>query len=482
MDLKKDIIPNALNYRVYREDSPKYRFLKIALNGRSSSSIPLTSAQERLEWILPTEVYNLGKSYIQFAEQISAANVAEVDPVVAARRNWQDADVVNIAQHVYYGTSTTALCELEYANNMSKVVRKKETPLQEYLNYDMLESLQPCNTLATANLRSVPITPGANNIYDINVGPHFQSIVSYIEPKYTKKGAAEAGAGQSVYTRYFKVPLSIYKNTVLAVDKDVYFGDQQMFLRLTTPPATSKMGFQSSADADPSANSLNNNGVTLSNVYLFLAVERNPDIVRDIVDLYKKGELKLTIPYTRCVRNATTSQNATLQITVNESYGRKLQKIITTVWNNNEEKNTQYDCQNFDGSKIISYQTFLNSQALQNSVVYCYQPNNANLPGGDTGLNDWAVNKRYCKDSVILNSGVYQLSWFHCDDFTNEDPAENIPRENINDGLDLKAMGQVQWQMQFNTPVASPNVVHYTYFTFLREFQVVPAQGFVWLN
>lgn len=474
MESSRNVIPQSLNYKTYHEDSPKYRYLKIALNNASSSSMTLSAASELLEWILPTEVYNLSKSYIQFKQEISAADENNY--------NWQDSDVINIAQNVTFGTSTVPLCNLEYANNMTKVVRKKETPLEEYLTYDMLQGLQPCNNLKSKNLRNVEISPGAGNIYDMNDGGNFESIVSYIEPKYLTISEKEAGDDESEFTRFFQIPLSAYKNTILAMDKDVYFGDQQMYLRLTTPPAPSKMGFQSPSDTDPATNSDNNNGITINNIYLFLAIERNADIVRNIVDLYKRGELKILIPYTRCVRNTTTSENATLQITVNESYGRKLQKIITTVWNNVEAKNTQYDCQNFDGSKVISYQTFLNSQALQNSVVYCYQPNNPLLPGGDTGLDDWSINRRYCKNSVMLNSGVYQLSWFHCDDFTDEDAPESIPKENINDGLDMKALGQVQWQMQFNAPSANPNIVHYTYFTFQREFQVVPAQGFVWLN
>jgi len=270
MDFGSTIIPDVTNFKVYSENSPKYRYLRLPLNNITGSSVILTSASQMLEWKLPTSVYNLSKSYISY----SATSAAGTDLY-----NWQDVDVINIAQNVYFGTGAgVPLCDLNYANNMSKVSLKKDTKFEDYINNDPQYSLFPSNALKTSNLRNVAIIPGDGNIYGAPAAATFSSLESYIEPDYTMVTAAT----NTALNRFRKIYLSEFKNTVLEIDKDLYFGDQQMLLRVTTPPTTTKMRWVGTSAADPTADAAAGPTVTLSNLYLYLAVERNDDIIRGV--------------------------------------------------------------------------------------------------------------------------------------------------------------------------------------------------------
>jgi len=465
MDFGSTIIPDVTNFKVYSENSPKYRYLRLPLNNITGASVVLTSASQMLEWKLPTSVYNLSKSYISYSATSAAGGAANFD--------WQDADVINIAQNVYFGTGAgVPLCDLNYANNMSKVSLKKDTKFEDYINNDPQYSVFPSNQATIQNLRNVKVSPGDGNIYNAPETDTYDSIEAYIEPKYTLVSSAV----NTALDRFRKLYLSDFKNTVLEIDKDLYFGDQQMLLRITTPPTTTKMGWVGTSETVPDTAAAAGPTVTLNNLYLYLAVERNDDIIKGVTESYKNGSLKVQTPYTIAFRNATAGGNANIQIQLNESYGRKLQQVVHTVFNGQEALNTQYDCNNYGGTKISSYQTYINSQPLQDALISCLTANTANV--GKDVLQDWDLNNRFCRGTVMLNSGVYQLNWFHCDSFIDSDSKTMVPKENINDGIDMKAVGQLLWQIQATT---TGNLVHYTYITFSREFQVVPAQGFVWL-
>lgn len=76
-----------------------------------------------------------------------------------------------------------------------------------------------------------------------------------------------------------------------------------------------------------------------------------------------------------------------------------------TVWNGTESANTALDCSNYNGSKIITYNTFLDNRQLQDAQVSTLT---AVVPVPD----DYRENQKYCDNSCILNRKVYALNWF----------------------------------------------------------------------
>jgi hypothetical protein len=80
-------------------------------------------------------------------------------------------------------------------------------------------------------------------------------------------------------------------------------------------------------------------------------------------------------------------------------------------------------------------------------------------------MEDWRENRLVLQDSMISNSGIYYLNWFHCDSWSNPSPNVDVPEENIIDGLDMPMNATRSWIMSAETPAAC---THYSFVTFVR--------------
>jgi hypothetical protein len=216
--------------------------------------------------------------------------------------------------------------------------------------------------------------------------------------------------------------------------------------------------------------------INVNNIYLQLACEKNELINSAIIEKVMSGQFKMLVPYTTCYKNSSSLTNAAIQIQVNPMMGKKLKHITHTIFNGTETGTTQYDCSNWDGEKIISYQTAFNSSPLQDAYLYCLQPGNTNLPSGVLGGDDWQNNKKFCDETPLLNMGVYQLNWFHRDSWAGDDSTDDL-EDNLDTGMPIETVNL--WSINANT--VSANYQHYTYVTFLREMRVLGAQGFEWV-
>ena len=131
-----------------------------------------------------------------------------------------------------------------------------------------------------------------------------------------------------------------------------------------------------------------------------------------------------------------------------------------------ESVNTAYDHQNLDGVKIASYQSFIDSQPLQDAVVSCKQP----IVDGANGMDDWRENKFFLRGSSIENSLAYYYNWCHIDSFSQPKRGKVlIPYENIMEGLDLSMPRQ--WTF---TATAPAGLNQYTFGTFVRNVVTGP--------
>ena len=125
-----------------------------------------------------------------------------------------------------------------------------------------------------------------------------------------------------------------------------------------------------------------------------------------------------------------------------------------------------------NGAKITSYQTYLDSQPLQDAVLSCLQP----VVGGASGMDDWRENRALIRGSALENSAAYYYNWFHCDSFSNPKRGKVLtPTENILEGLDLSHPRQ--WTLTLNATTAS--LFHYVWGTFIRQVHATPQGTFV---
>ena len=236
-----------------------------------------------------------------------------------------------------------------------------------------------------------------------------------------------------------------------------------------------KMAFATGATTNPTSAPVSATSVSINNCFLYLAVEQNQPIIQSLMALYATGDLKFRIPYTIAFRNVGGAANAqsTIQIGVSSNYGKRLKKILHSVWNPVETQNKAYDCSNFS-TKVASYQTFIDNMPLQDRVLDC-----RSSAAAEVYSDDWAENKKFLeRRSCILSKKMYQINWFHQDSFFEpRDKDGGLPEVNLDEGLELVQGGTIRnWQFTY-TAGTQANSVHYSYLEFTRDVHVVPGQG-----
>ena len=444
-----------LDYKLRSVIAPRYKLMKLPLNNNTNSNIPIgSSSSTTLEWKLPTRVYNLARSYISYN--------MHVDKQGASNFGWTFEDLFELGSSITFGSAGGIdLVNLQWLQNYSKIARRLNTPLDDYLGNDELGCLYRSNIEAPAN-----VNPGGSNRVN---GVLYGGSDNYVEPKFAMRSALD-----TPMDRYRQYPLGALTGTLFGVDRDFYSPVEQ-YLRIQAGIGD-KMAFTTTSATVPTtgvASASGGSGITLNNVYLYLAVEQNSVIEQSLMERYMAGQLSFSIPYTTAFRNTGGAANSqtNIQIQLSNQYGKRLKHITHTVWNPQEKFNTAYDCANFDGEKIQMYQTFLDTMPLQDRILSCKQ-----ALGTSVNSDDWLENKKFLeKRSAIISKNQYSLNWFHRDQFYEpHTEAGALPDVNLDEGLIMDT--PKQWQISATIPNGGlANLVHYTYVEFAREIQITPA-------
>ena len=502
--MSAELFPSQIDYKLQKVTAPYYSYRQVPLNNLPSGTTGTIgpTGTTVLEWRLPTDVYNLARSYISYDMNIplQGANNASVT----------FEDLFELGSSVTFGGAAGMdLVNVPFAQNYSKVARKLDTSFDTMMTNDNLCGLYNANLPATStpaitgmgtyNLSvggvttSVPainavsakvgnLVPGGNlsagsSIVGGVVVPSYASCMDYVESQYCDIGVANTT--EDTYRRY---PLGAFTGTLLGVDKDFYSPVEQ-YLRITCGTGD-KMGYITSYDPTQVLGAANNPStgaasliapLTVNNIMLYLCVERNDYIIRNLKDMCFSGQMKYSIPYLSASRYAAgaagSQQNINVQIPM--QYGKRLKRIIHTVWNPQERLNTAYDQDNYNGAKTINYQTSLNSRNLQDRVLSC-AASAGNILGGD----DWLENKKFFGPSSCISSqDMYSLNWMHIDQFYEpHQDGIDLPEENLEEGLVMDS--SKQWV--FNCLPGVSGLIHYTWLQFQREI-IIDASGPQWL-
>jgi hypothetical protein len=451
-------IPATLNFKTVEKASPSYTYLKVPMNSIPSGAFTNSfTTQTLIDWKLPNKVVNLGRSYIGYVNVVPAelAGIATWVP--------EDTTDLGIANASLMSSQGFDVMNLNYSTNYLKIGTKLGTS-HETLLYNgpigdglFLNSQLPI----VSNYMPVSYTAQANNVYQIPPAVVTTAVNTSNEVQYL---SASALATASTKVRQF--PLSWFKETILALDKDVYFGPQaDMFLRFMV--GGNKCGFTSTSATNPNtaATAFATAGSAITDMYLYLCVENNPVVIDSIMATYANNKLMVQIPYTVAFKTnnpSSTVDNVTINIT--RQYGKYLKKIVHTLFNGTESANTNFDMSNWNASKIQTYNTFLDSTQLQPQLINCSQP-----IAGAVNSNDYAINKKILKDSALVGLGQYQNNWFHCDQFFDDSVSDRSDGNNISQGLPLN--DNHIWVFAGTSAIATA-INNYTFMTFTRDLLV----------
>ncbi len=435
--------------------------------------------------ILPPEVYNLSQSYLN--------GVLTIPSPTTGQYVWTYGGVgFGLIQSIqFYGSSNQLLVDIDNVQNYLNIVGKKEMSQKDFLSSDYRNGMSQSNSLVGA----VPAQRFGNST--LPVSPLNPASVNYLEPNYFNCGAigaASAGGstpGQVVIN--FSIPLNLIKNTLFAVDKNLFFGNI-MYMKITFGSA-SKICYMSSSNANPSSGTpapwVHNaaplatepTSIQVTNLQLMLAMENKEEIKETLKRKVATTGLELFIPWTRSYKatNSSSSQSIPHQFTPGE--GVTLQKIIHAIYNVQESLDTAYDCSNVANApagttvqKISSFYTMLNGRRLGDLAIDC-----------TTLQTDYMCMKKLIKGSVMQNASIYQHNWFWEDDFTGYGAVgDQEGRPNLVSGIPLTSQGPLIYTFVGTNMVsqagASPlnnnySFFHYDYVTFTRKLSITPGMA-----
>lgn len=458
--------PDNLNYQAVPMHNGRYRMRKIPIN---NLQLPLTvdpASTTMVEFKLPAgQVWNTSRSTIDYSIDIAA-------PSVATQSNFTFEDTFEICSSIQFcNASGVYLTDLQNANMYVHTARKIDISQEDFEGNDCTSGLYKSFAPSVqANFFPPTFNLGVDtNVYNLAIGA-LSAAVTPIEPQYARGDAANSA---TTVTR--SMPLSCFTQTALGIDRDYVF-PEEMYVRIQIAPVP-KLGYCATTATNPAFAALLN-AVSIKAMSLQLALQVDPDVVAMVLDRYQSGKMAYVIPYVygwkQGVAANVSPSTSSFQVSLNNQYGNRLKRMLYTCSKGTETGVSAYDRQNMNGAKIESYQTFLDTAPLQDSVLSCKQP-----ISGVIGMDDWRENRMIARGSAIENSAAYYLNWFHCDSFSNPKRDKVLtPFENIIEGLSLKEPRQ--WTVTANHPIIpAGGLNHYVFGTFIRQVQTSPAGTFV---
>ena len=206
------------------------------------------------------------------------------------------------------------IVNLQYAQNYTKIARKIDTDLDDFLGNDDMSGLYRCNLPGTNNIVPGGYRKATPTAADPAVMENtlFTSTESYIDVKQLV-----ASQANKEHNRYRQYPLSAFTGTLLGVDRDFWYPVEQ-YLRIQAGTGD-KMAFISPAVNDfTNAASITVGSITVNSIYLYLCVEQNMEIIHNIQQAYAAGKLTYSIPYTQAFKTVGSANGQQTNISIHD--------------------------------------------------------------------------------------------------------------------------------------------------------------------
>lgn len=446
------------DYRKSAKSHAQYKFTRVLPQQAITASNGLISASggNELTFELPVVAQNLSQSVLQLTITPGAAG--------GSKYNWMFMDCLNFLQGIQlYTKSGVMICDISNnLHNYTSVVWKAEVKKDDYDNFDLYSTssgigrmLRKSNVAAASNLRA----DGS------------QSQVAFEENQYFQAGTVN-GALPVINVA---LPLSMIKNTVFEIDKTLYFGEI-VVMRLIFSPL-SKVLYTGATDNDPSNTpTVATAAANVSNVNLYLAMERNPEVVNILRGEIQKG-FSLPIPHVSIFKNGgITGDSQATTTRLSRANGRRLLKIYHAVFGGTNAAD------NIEGVNA-GYNHFIDP-TLTSSTVYGIglktlysQLQGVRLSDWNIDLSkydDWSVMQKKLEGSITLSSNMYRANFFWLDDFSGSE--KTIDKEYIEKnqmvGVPLDIEQRYDWFGTFGQSAKFIN--HYDFCVCQKLLQITP--------
>jgi hypothetical protein len=455
LDVAKNVdTQHTIDYTNYSLSHPSHAFQKILQQSGGTTRIIGNSLQESL-FELPTKVFSLADSILSFDVELRNGGTPLADNLI---RRVHSCGMPFIQGIQLYTRSNLRIVDIVDADKYARVMFPRTHKLEDYLENDInVRGVQPTGQSASngymfhrsnATVNSQSVAPSAYQSARIIAAGGALSQINYTEPCYFYQGIPElatASANEGRIHLRIQLPLSAYKNTMLDCSKDMWFGGEVLILKIVWN-TLDKIGWLGNNGADPAAGaalmSVNTTICEVQNLSLYLKVETNPVIARQLIEKMENG-FEMHINYVHTFKFGQFGPGSVgLQQRINRNYGKTLNDVVYATFHATENGISNYDHQQ---NKLTSYYTSLDHDRLV--------PFNINIGEG----LDYMVNKALLKDSVVQSSDIYNHNWAHVDSWLGL-PLDSKDRcKYSSSGLDLS--NEHIWSVQAESSAAANHYV-----------------------
>lgn len=377
-----------IDYNVASFAHSQPRLVRILKEGGTQTAT-VGGSTEEIKFTIPAGTYNLAKSMLTYAADV------ENDATVTWYM-WFKADILPI-QEIRLTTQEGGyeLTKLTFVDHYSRIVPKAETPLEKYLTNDRGDVIYP--------------SLSATNNYP---GPSNQAAVpNALDPRYWIVHHQALTVSQ-----YKNIELSTFKNTLLALDKMVYYPEP---LQLTVVFKDRNSWYHESksnsrpdgADAGGADRRDAQQDIKLSDIALYMKQESDPTIDAEckaaVLHAPADQPFTLMVPVTTGRKMVgSAGNNGGFQINLSSAMGTRLQRVYAIPQDASESKHSRYLSTNSMGTRVRSFQTRFNSVNVQPHAV------------SSTGGEDYLHVRQLLKGSVFMGRDSYMRDWFILDDYS----------------------------------------------------------------
>lgn len=474
----EQLVSNQLDYsqKVYNHPSPLY--VKIApQSGSSTITLTPTSVYGPVSFNIPAKVVNLARSYITFDLTLTgqAAKICMLQGNLCSFLNRAVlstvgsnvilADVSNVGNYceavapiatsqsefLSKGSALATLYERGAGTAAALITNATRVPLEDIgVSYDA----------ATNNTGSLWTTGGA--VVDSQPAPLVQNIIT---PRYLYNPTTTANGTAANNTQYVSVrlPLSAFKYTAMAIDKDMYFAGESLNLDLYFEAGNKWGFFTDSAAVTGTITTLDTNVLAannVSNLNFYACCEQNVAITSSIIEKVNSTGITMPIPVVYNSKQNIAAGAQSINLNINKAYGNKLLAILWAPYNTAESNETAkaHTIYPITGT---SYQTLLNQVPILTN-------NKIDVSKGE----HWLYNKEYLKDSAITCLPAFNQQFVHIDNFTGMSMSELAKNTTVYNGVDLASENQ-QWQLSIDSSTAQLN--HYIFWITQKQLTIAPG-------
>ncbi len=469
--------------------NPIYRYRRLTqISGGTTVNIQDT-AQTQSIFNIPAQVFNPDKCYMEFDFNATASTALSM-PFL-----W--GDQCPIDQIELKTDSGTQLALLQNVAPYTKLVRPLMTDIDDFqsqeaavggislaaANYTTNNFMQPgINQQATTGTIQVselctgyPVaviagtTPTTLSASNSGGNSAVTIATSGVDKAYTSPQRMVVGGSAAAQIFHCRIPFSAFKGTMMSMNKNMYFGQN---LQLTIAwSGLNKWGSQVVYNNIAAAPTALNTGCTLSNLFLWLAVDTNLQTRSLIMDEVNTNGVSVLIPFTNCTSLTSAASAATtfrFSTILPPGAGLTLKRVITVPIN---VVDTNANSSNSDNSpnatpaniKWSNVQSFLNSAPLQD------------LPLVDFDGQVWSYLRNMVKGTAVGQSNrLYRINAFWCDNFADSKNGASWNDEDLKySGLALGTATQV-YDVQF-AQTCTAGLKYLQYQTYLRRLYIKPS-------